>query len=128
VRTLEGRVIKEGTAKGEALVVRDAMGWLGCVDPVSGTVIEKGHPLEGLSLKGKVLVFKTGKGSTVGSYTIYALKKNGVAPAALVCKESEPIVAVGAIISDIPMVDLIDTDEFENGMMVTVQGSKVTIG
>jgi len=124
---MNGRIIKRGRASGEALVANEAMGWLGCVDTETGTVIEKGHSLEGKNIAGKVLVFTTGKGSTVGSYTIYALKKNGVAPAALVCEESEPIVAVGAIISDIPMVDKIDISGIKNGNMVGVNGEKVVV-
>ena len=122
-----GRVIKKGRASGEALVAHEAMGWLGCVDPETGVVIEKGHPLEGKNIAGKVLVFTTGKGSTVGSYTLYALKKNGVAPAALVCEESEPIVAVGAIISGIPMVDRIDISKIKDGDLIEVNENEVAV-
>ncbi|MDL5502763.1 MAG: DUF126 domain-containing protein, partial [Candidatus Methanoperedens sp.] len=71
-------------------------------------VVEKGHELFGLSIKGKVLVFPGGKGSTVGSYSIYQLKKNGAAPTAMINIRTEPIVAVGAIISDIPLVDNVE--------------------
>lgn len=124
---MKGRIIKKGHATGEALATTEAMGWLGCVDAETGMVIEKGHQLEGKSIAGKVLVFTTGKGSTVGSYTIYALKKNGVAPAALVCEESEPIVAVGAIISDIPMVDKIDISKIKTGDLIEVSGNEVAV-
>ena len=124
---LEGRVVKAGSASGEALVANEAMGWLGCVDPETGIVIEKGHALEGKDLSGKVLVFTTGEGSTVGSYTIYALKKAGKAPAAIICEESEPIVAVGAIISDIPMVDRIDISQIKTGDLVEVNGDEVVV-
>ncbi len=124
---MKGRIVKAGTAKGEALVANEAMGWLGCVDPETGEVIEKGHSLEGQNIAGKIVVFTTGKGSTVGSYTLYALKKSGKAPAALVCEESEPIVAVGAIISDIPMVDKIDISQIKTGDVVEVNGDEVTV-
>lgn len=122
---MKGRTVKKGKAEGEALVAHEKMGWLGCVDPETGEVIEEGHELEGKNIAGKVLAFTTGKGSTVGSYTLYALKKNGKAPAALVCEESEPIVAVGAIISDIPMVDKIDIKKLENGEKIQVNDSTV---
>ena len=59
-------------------------------------------------MKDRVLVFPRGKGSTVGSYTMYRMKRNGVAPAAIINVECEPIVAVGAIISDIPAVDKLE--------------------
>jgi len=46
------------------------------VDPERGVVTEKGHELDGQAFAGKILVFPTGKGSTVGSYALYRLKKN----------------------------------------------------
>jgi predicted aconitase with swiveling domain len=124
---LEGRVIKEGTAAGPALVSSEPMGFLGGVDPESGVVIEKGHPLEGMCVAGTVLCFPTGKGSTVGSYTLYWMKRAGVAPAAILNVESETIVAVGAIISDLPMVDHIDLSQIRTGDWVTVNGGLVTV-
>ena len=104
------RIVKAGSAKGEALVSPDPIGFLGGLDPDTGVVIEKGHPLEGECVTGRVLVFPTGKGSTVGSYTIYQLARNGLAPAAIVNAEADPVVAVGAIISEIPMVDQVLQD------------------
>jgi len=89
--------------------------------------VEDGHELEGKCLSGKVLVFPHGKGSTVGSYVMYQLKKNNVAPAAIINRSAEPIVVVGAIISDIPMVDSTDPDPIEiikNGDIVRVDGTK----
>ena len=100
---------------------------MGGIDPETGIVIEKGHPLEGHSVSGRVLVFPTGKGSTVGSYTIYRLAKNKVGPAAIVNAQSEAIVAVGAIISDIPMVDQIDIAQIRTGDAVVVRDGAVTI-
>ena len=79
--TLKGRIIKEGRARGAALVSPEPIGFLGGVEPETGLVVEKGHPLEGQSVAGRVLVFPTGKGSTVGSYTLYRLAKKGLAPA-----------------------------------------------
>jgi predicted aconitase with swiveling domain len=72
-------------------------------------------------------VFPQGKGSTVGSYTLYRMKKNGVAPAAMINKETETIIAVGAIISEIPFVDKIDVSKFKTGVKVTVENDSVTI-
>ncbi len=124
---MKGRVVKAGKVEGEALVSTAPVGFYGSVNPDTGVMEEKGHPLEGQSLKGKILVFPTGKGSTVGSYTLYRMKKNGVAPAAMVCEESEPINAVGAIISDIPMVDRIDISKIKTGDKVTVNDGDVEI-
>jgi uncharacterized protein len=126
---LKGRPISRGKASGPALVSSDAISFLGGVDPKTGQVIEKGHALYGRNVKGTVLIFPGGKGSTVGSYVIYQLKKNGVAPAAIVNVRSEPIVAVGAIISDIPMVDSLEKDPLGigDGMTVTVDGTAGTV-
>jgi len=125
--TLHGRVIKAGRAEGMAIVSREPVGFLGGVDPDTGVVIESSHPLEGESIAGRILVFPTGKGSTVGSYTMYRLAKNGVAPAGIICAESEPIVAVGAIISDIPMVDHIAIDAIADGDKTVMEDGVVTI-
>jgi predicted aconitase with swiveling domain len=85
-------------------------------------VKDRGHPLEGMSMAGRVLVFSQGRGSTVGSYTLYRLSKNGKAPVAIINRECETIVAVGAIISGIPCVDKIAIDRIESGMEVEVDG------
>ena len=124
---LTGRVIKAGQAAGRALVSPEPIGFLGGVDPETGIIIEKGHPLEGECVAGTVLCFPTGKGSTVGSYTIYRMKKAGTAPAAILNAESETIVAVGAIISDIPMVDQVNLKEIATGARVAVNGAKVAV-
>ncbi|MEM3670650.1 MAG: DUF126 domain-containing protein [Thermoprotei archaeon] len=107
---LRGRAISKGVAVGEALVTSQPISFLGGVDPSTGTIIDKGHELLGKQVKGKVLVFPFGKGSTVGTYVIYQLAKSGLAPAAIVNTRTEPIVAVGAIISGIPAVDCLETD------------------
>jgi len=124
---LGGRVIKAGIAEGIALVSPEPVGFLGGVDPETGIVIEPGHPLEGQCVTGRVLVFSTGKGSTVGSYTLYRMARSDTAPAAIVNAESEAIVAVGAIIGDIPMVDQVDIARIRTGDRVCVDGDRVTV-
>jgi uncharacterized protein len=126
-KILVGRVIKHGQAHGQALVSPEPIGFFGMVDAESGIVVEKGHPLEGQSVAGRVLIFPTGKGSTVGSYMIYRLAKAGLSPVAIINAESEPIVAVGAIISNIPMVDKIDISQIETGDEVSVDGEQVIV-
>ncbi len=124
---LKGRKVAKGTAEGEALVSTEGISFYGGVDPETGIVAEKGHPLEGQSVTGKVLVFPTGKGSTVGSYVIYDMSKRGTAPAAIVNKEIETIIAVGAIISGVPCVDRIDIEKIKNGDRVRVDGDNGTV-
>ncbi|MCB9132652.1 MAG: DUF126 domain-containing protein [Anaerolineales bacterium] len=124
---MQGRVIKSGKAAGRALVSPEPIGFLGGVDPDTGVVVEPNHPLNGQSVAGRVLVFPTGKGSTVGSYTILRLARNGVAPAAMLNAQSEAIVAVGAIIADIPMVDQLAIQFISDGDWVVVDGDAVEV-
>lgn len=121
---IKGRAISRGKGTGELLVSREPITFLSGVDPETGLVIEKGHPLMGKSVAGRVLVFPFGKGSTVGSYVIYALMKNGKGPVAIINTEAEPIIAVGAIIAGIPMIDRpeVPLERFKNGVTVTVDG------
>jgi hypothetical protein len=124
---LKGRSISRGFARGEAILSRDPISFYGGVDPETGTIVEKGHALEGVSIAGKILIFPRGTGSTVGSYIIYRLAKKGLAPKGMINIESEPIVAVGAIISGIPLVDKVDDMIFEavaDGDIVEVDGDK----
>ena len=79
------------------------------------------------TITGKVLVFPTGKGSTVGSYTMYRMKKNNMAPVAIVNKQIDTIIAVGCIISEIPCVDKIDINHIKTGQKVIVNGSEGTV-
>ncbi len=124
---MKGRTISPGKATGEAIVSRSPIGFYGGIDPKTGIVIEKGHELEGQSVKGRVLVFPQGKGSTVGSYVIYGLKKNGVAPAAIVNKETETIVATGVILAGIPCVDKIDIEKIKTGDRLSVDANAATV-
>ena len=124
---LKGRIIYKGKSEGEALVTSMPISFYGGVDPITGVVIEKGHELQGQSVKNKILVFPTGKGSTVGSYTLYRMKKNGTAPAGIINKECETVVAVGAIISEIPCVDKVDISKIKTGTKVAVESGIITI-
>ena len=124
---LHGRKIYQGTAEGETLVTSMGISFFGGVDPDTGIIVETGHELEGQSISGKVLVFPTGKGSTVGSYTLYRLKRNGLAPAAIVNAQCETITAVGAIIAEIPCIDQIPLDQLTTGWSVRVDGEAGTI-
>jgi predicted aconitase with swiveling domain len=124
---LKGRIIFKGMAQEEALVTSQPISFYGGVDPNTGEIIEKGHELQGKSVKDKILVFPNGKGSTVGSYTLYRMKKNGVAPAGMINEECETVVAVGAIISNIPCVDKIDISRIKMGDSIRIDGELVII-
>jgi len=124
---LKGRIIYKGKAEGEALVSSQPISFYGGVDPTTGVVIEKGHELQGQSVKGKILAFPTGKGSTVGSYTLYRMKKNGTAPAGIINRECETVVAVGVIISEIPCVDKIEISKIKTGEKIQIEDDRISV-
>lgn len=121
---MKGRTIYPGNVEGKAIVSKEPIGFYGGIDAKTGLVIEKGHELEGQNVKDMILVFPYGKGSTVGSYVIYGLKKNGVAPKAIINKETETIVATGVILAGIPCVDGIEIEQIKTGDKLKVNADE----
>lgn len=122
--TLKGRSIVSGHVKGLALVSQKPISFLGGVDPDSGTIIEKSHDLQGKNITGKILCFPHGHGSTVGSYVLYALAKKELGPTAIINQSADPVIVVGAIIADIPIIDQVDIRQIETGDEVEVDSEK----
>ncbi len=113
--------------EGLALVSRKPVSFLGDVDPLTGTVVAEDSDVRGESVAGKIFIFPTGRGSTVGTYTLLRLKKSGAAPLAIVNEESEAIIAAGAVIAGIPLVDRVEKEFFrivKSGDRVVVDPSK----
>ena len=110
---LKGHKVSKGKAQGEALVCRSPISFLGSVNPETGVVVEEGHELKGKNLSDKILIFPIGKGSTAGSYQLYELAYYKKAPKAIINIQADPIIAIGAIISDIPMMDKLEQDPLE---------------
>jgi predicted aconitase with swiveling domain len=121
---LVGRHISGGVGTGKALVLESDLSFLGGVDPQTGRIKDKGTGAFNRTVRNRVLVFPKGKGSTVGSYVIYGLHANGKAPAAIVNAQTETIVATGAILAKIPLVDDVDIGAIRTGDRVTVDGDR----
>ena len=120
---IEGRTISKGKAEGKVLKLNEALSFLGGVDASTGELrVEK----EG-NVADRILVFPRGKGSTVGSFVMYDLKVHGKAPAAVINSSAETIVATGAVISSIPMVDSVDVDLINDGDDVIVDADTGTV-
>lgn len=121
---LEGRVIVQGRCEGETLVSLKPISFLGGVNPENGEIVEKNHDLHGERLTDKILCFPHGHGSTVGSYVLYSLAKKKLAPKAIINQKADSVVAVGAIIADIPMMDQVDITKIKTGDFVEVDAYK----
>jgi predicted aconitase with swiveling domain len=110
---IRAHMISGGKAEGEAVVYNGPFSFLGDLDPATGKVPVPRHPLEGKSLANKIFVFTTGKGSSGGDFAAWAAKKNGNAPAAMICLESEPVLSGSVIVTGIPAVDRPEGNIFE---------------
>lgn len=124
------RKISRGNAKGEVLVTKDPLSFLGGVDPHTGVVIDKSHELYGKKISDKILVIPSGKGSTVGSYVIFQMAKSKTAPKAIISIKAEPIIATGAIMAEIPMVHQPEVNILnilKNGDVIEVDADKEVI-
>jgi uncharacterized protein len=104
-KIIKCRKISKGYAEGEVILTKDPLSFLGGVNPELGVIIDSKHELYNKNISGKVLFIPSGKGSTVGSYVLFQMAKNKTAPLAIVALEAEPIIATGAIMAGIPMVD-----------------------
>ncbi len=124
---LKGRRVVEGRCKATALVSTKPISFLGGVDPADGKIIDKTHDLCGECIKDKILCFPHGRGSTVGSYVLYSLAEKELAPKAIVNQTADPVVVVGAIIANIPMVDKVDIRQIKTGDVVEVDGCNGTV-
>lgn len=129
-KTVTCRIISKGIGEGEALVCHQPIGFNFGVDVPNGVITERGHELEGKSFKDKVLIFPHGKGSTGGSYVVYQVACEGTAPAAMINLNTETIIAVGAIMGRIPVVDHMAEspyDLIEDGDWVRVDANEGTV-
>lgn len=92
------RVIVDGDCYGRPIIIDSKISFFGEIDPEKGV-----YRPTNTNITGRPLVFRGGRGSTVGSYIIYGLKHYGKAPSCLVVEEAEPVIIVGCILADIPL-------------------------
>jgi predicted aconitase with swiveling domain len=102
----------KGAVKGEAIVSTDAMCFYLC-DPETGEVIERNHSLQGKRIAGKILVLKSGKGSSVVQVDgFYQCWVKGTLPKAIILADTEPVIVSAAVVVGEPMVDRLEQDPF----------------
>lgn len=121
---IAARPISPGRVEAIALVSKKPFSFVGGADPATGAILDDSTGHTGQALRGRVFAFPHGKGSTVGSYVLYGLVKRGVGPSAIVNEKAESIVATGAILAEIPMVDRVDVAGLRSGDRVVVDGSR----
>lgn len=111
--TLRCHKITGGYGEGEALVSKEPICFY-LTDPKTGKVREKGHELEGKSVANKVLVFSSGKASSVVQIDgLFKLALNKVAPQAMIAKDVETVLIVSAVLSKVPLVNKLERDPFQ---------------
>jgi predicted aconitase with swiveling domain len=127
VREIRARGIVRGTAAGPALVSMEAISFLGDLDIRTGSVVNKRHPLLGVSLKGTVLVLPHSIGSAGAWRFLYQLFVHGTNPVAIVQhKLPDSSLVQGAILAKIPIVCEPDADilaVIRTGDLVEVDGT-----
>jgi predicted aconitase/predicted aconitase with swiveling domain len=97
--SLTGRSLVAGAAQGALLFADVGLSFWGGVDPFSGEIIDRHHPLSGEHLAGRVLAIPSGRGSCTGSSVLMELISNGHAPAALVLAEPDEILTLGVLVA-----------------------------
>jgi len=116
------KIIVQGKAQGKVLKTTNPINFLGAVDKKTGVIRDEKYDIFEKSIKGTVLVFPHGIGSSVGAYTIYSLKSNHSAPIAMICQKADLTVASGCALANIPMI-VISNEEFnsiQNGNEISI--------
>lgn len=124
---LRARGIVPGRASGTAIASSAVFSFVGGVDPANGSILDEATGIAGERLEGRIFAFPTGKGSTVGSYVLYGLGKRGYGPAAIVNRRADAVVAVGATLAGIPMVDRVDVGGLLTGDRMVVDADRGSV-
>jgi predicted aconitase/predicted aconitase with swiveling domain len=98
---IQGEALTSGLAQGPVLFSDTALSFWGGVQPTTGEVIDRHHPLSGKNITGKVLAIPNGRGSCTGSSVLMEVILNGNGPAALVLEQADEILALGAIVAEL---------------------------
>ena len=136
MRGVEGRVLQEGSATGVALRLDEPLSLWGGLDPGTGEIIDRRHPQSGAVVTGRILLMPAGRGSSSSSSVLAEAIRARTAPAAIVMREPDGIVALGALVAAelyelaMPVVvvppDLFDS--FEEGSTISIQSGRVSSG
>jgi len=105
--SLKGKTIVGGKAKGMILLTTQPINFLSSVDHLTGKITDKNHELFGKFMKDSILIFPYSVGSSVGAYSIFALKSNNASPSGIICSiKTDITTASGCAIANIPLLEL----------------------
>src|SRR2546425_10860884 len=121
---IRARGIVPGRASGTAIASAAPFWFVGGVDRANGTILDATTGFAGERLEGRVCAFPTGKGSTVGSYVLFGLAKRAHGPAAILNRRADAVVAVGATLAGIPMLDRVDVGGLLTGDRIVVDADR----
>ena len=99
-KTIQAKPLVMGRAAGEVLFTDVPLSFWGGIDPETGVIIDRHHPLCGTCVAGKILVLPSGRGSCTGSAVMLQLLSSGTAPSAIVICEKEEIITLGVVIAE----------------------------
>jgi predicted aconitase with swiveling domain len=117
------KTIVKGKVSGKVLKSNQPINFLGSVDKKTGAITDQKHDLFGKKIADSILVFPNGIGSSVGAYTIYSLKSNNSAPAAMACQKVDLTVASGCALANIPLF-ILSSDEYDS----MKDGDEISLG
>lgn len=124
--TISGDTVVEG----EALISPEAICFY-MIEGETGVINEEGHALAGQSLKDKILILPSGKGSSVvQDEGLFAMKKHNSGPKAIIVKSPDTVLVAGTIVMEYPLVDRVESGFYElieNGDRVRVDCGKEVI-
>ena len=124
---------KEWDITGDALVTDVPITFLGFVNRETGTIEEEGHPLDGVSMANKILIFPKGSGSTVAPYVLLGLFYNGNGPKAIINTDLDQQTIPACSLLAVPYAHSFEKNpcteiNSEDKINLTLKNGRVTLG
>ena len=116
--------------RGEALVSHKPISFLGGVNTETGMIIDEHSDIYGQCMKGKILIYPFGKGSTGDTLRLWRSCFNGVGPVAIMNDRPDPIQVEGALLAEIGVVfgfEQKPTEAFQSGQMLHMKDGVVSV-
>lgn len=132
---IDARALVEGSASGSVLRLDEPLSFWGGLDPATGTIIDRRHPQFGAVVTGSIVVMASGRGSSSSSSVLAEAIRAGTAPAGIVMRVPDGIVALGAIVAaelyevTMPVVVVPQEvfDSLEEGATASIEGARIDL-